>query len=258
MKASQMAEKAKRSGTQSVERVSVILREVAVHNHRGMSSTEVAAHARLSYPTAHRLLQRLVEEGLLDRDPRTKCYVLGRLTYELGLTARQHVDLGAVWRSALRALAQATGESAFLIARSGDDSVCIDRVDGPASSNATTLQAGARRPLGVGAGGIALLALLPAEETASILARNARRFRSHEHVDLAALKNVVRRSRDTGYAVRDGPVSGARALAIAVRSTRDPRQLVALSVSGTLQRLGTRRQMELVNRLRAEAAAVTW
>jgi DNA-binding IclR family transcriptional regulator len=253
-----MEETARRSGTQSVGRVSVILREVAVHNHRGMSSTEVAAHAGLSYPTAHRLLHRLVAEGLLDRDPRTKCYVLGPLTYELGLTARQHVDLRAVWRPALRAIAATTGESAFLISRSFHDSVCIDRVDGRYACGTMTLQAGSRRPLGVGAGGIAILALLPADEAAAILARNARRFRMHEHVDIPALRHAVKRCRDLGYASRDGPVSGARAVAIAVRSSRDPRQIVALSVSGTLHRFGGRRQQELASRLRAAAASMAW
>jgi len=244
-----MAAAKRRTGTQSVQRISAILREVAIHNHRGLSSTEVAEIVDLHYPTAHRLLRCLVNEGFLQKEPKTKCYLLGPMTYELGLTARQHLTVRAAWRPTLVDVAKMTGDSAFLIARSHLDTICLERVNGRFASERVTLAVGDRRPLGVGAASIAILSLLPDDEVASIVRSNTARYRKHEQVSGAELRALVQRAREQGYALRDGPVSGARALSVAYRNPRNAEEITAVSVSGMTRRFTPRRQREIARHL---------
>lgn len=61
------------------------------------------------------------------------------------------------------------GDTAYLVLRSGHEAVCVDLQEGPSPIRAITLQAGSRRPLGVGAGGMALLAALPVMERENVL-----------------------------------------------------------------------------------------
>jgi len=91
----------------------------------------------------------------------------------------------------------------FLIARSGYDSVCIDRREGAFPIKTFTLDVGTRRPLGAGAGGLALLLLLPDEEVDAIIAANAVRIGSYNKLTVPALLKALRRSRELGYALND-------------------------------------------------------
>jgi DNA-binding IclR family transcriptional regulator len=55
-----------RDGTQSIQRVAALLRELALGNRRGMSCAELARRTGIDRTTAHRMLQRLKLEDLLD------------------------------------------------------------------------------------------------------------------------------------------------------------------------------------------------
>lgn len=248
----------KRWGTQSIQRVTQILREVAVHNRRGLSTTEIAEIVHLSYPTAHRLVQALIVESFLQKNQKTKCYVLGHVAYELGLTAQWHCDLHSICKPILRHIADQTGDSVFLMIKSGLDTVCIDRIDGRFATERLILDVGSRRPLGIGAASIAILSLLPVQEVSQIISKNASRVRQHDTIDVSSLRRMIQRARKLGYAVREGPVSGARALSIPIRSHRDGKQLAAISISAIRSRLDARRQRELVTMMREQTRTLPW
>src|SRR5690625_3602768 len=96
-----------------------LLRLVASSQARNLRLIDSADMASLDKSTAHRLLQRLVSERMLVRDPGQRGYRLGPLLYELGLAALPETNLRELSEPALQRLAQETGDMAFLILRSG-------------------------------------------------------------------------------------------------------------------------------------------
>src|SRR3989304_4526478 len=88
---------------------------------------------------------------------------MGQRAFELGLAAAPRFNLPDMFRPSLHRIAEKTGDTVFLTARSGNDSVCIDRKEGSFPIKTFTLEVGARRPLGAGAGGPAALMLLPGQ-----------------------------------------------------------------------------------------------
>ena len=66
--------------------------------------------------------------------------------------------------ASLIALAAESGDSSFVSLRRGSYSVCLQREEGDFPIRTHVLQAGARHPLGVGAGAMAILAALTEAE----------------------------------------------------------------------------------------------
>ena len=166
-------------GTQSVQRAVGVLRCIASMSP-GPRLGQIAEALEIDLGTAHRIVKGLSFEGLIQRRPETRRYELGRVVYEVGLAAAPAFPLRDLCRPVLDRLAQRTGDSIFLLVRSGLDAVCLERVEGGFPVQAHTLNVGARRPLGVGAAGMALLMSLPAAEVESVLIANAERFRAWE------------------------------------------------------------------------------
>src|SRR3546814_16562630 len=81
-----------RSGTQSIERVVALLRELTTCR-KGASSAQLAARTGIDRSTAHRMLQCLAAEDLLAYDAAYRRYSFGRLAYHLGLPAPAPLDL---------------------------------------------------------------------------------------------------------------------------------------------------------------------
>jgi DNA-binding IclR family transcriptional regulator len=147
-------------GTQAVGRAAAILRAVSAAMPRGLGTSAVATQTDLSRPTAHRLLSSLAAEGFLDRDALTGRWVPGPELYLLGAVAAERYDITALARPIVRALAEATAESAFLSARRGDETVCLLREDGAFPIRSHVLYEGIRFPLGVASAGLVILAFL--------------------------------------------------------------------------------------------------
>lgn len=242
-------------GTQSVQRAAILMRTIASHNRAGVRVVDLCEFTGLRRPTVHRLLQCLLRERLVARNTRTRNYHLGPMLYELGLTASPSVKLDALCRPHLSALAEATGDLAFLTLRSGVDGVCIDRQAGAFWVRTHTLHVGSRRPLGIGAGSLAILAALDDRERRATLAANSTRYPHYDGASAAQLARLVTQARRRGFAVHDGPVSGARAIGMPVfDATGLP--IAGVSVSAVRSRMKEERWPELVRRLKACAGAI--
>lgn len=167
-----------------------MLRLVASSRARNLRLVDLAEAASLDKSTAHRLLQRLVRERLLARDTGQRGYRLGPLLHELGLAALPETNLREAAQPALEALAHVTGDMAFLVSRSGYETVCLSRIAGNFAIQTMAQGIGDRHPLGVGASGLAILAALtPAEQkiVISAIAPQLRRYRLTEEVLRARL-----------------------------------------------------------------------
>src|ERR1700744_2207264 len=80
-------------GTQVLRRSAQILRLMALHAKEGIRVVDVTEAMELEPPTAHRLLQGLVQERLAEHEPESRRYFLGPSLYELGLTAAPRFNL---------------------------------------------------------------------------------------------------------------------------------------------------------------------
>ena len=152
------------STSRSVERSLQLVRLLATAGRRGLALTDLARMTDLSHSTVHRLLQQLVSERLASQMDQSRRYALGPLAYELGIAAAPRFDIWQPARALLRAFAEEVGDTVYLVVRSGREAVCLERIEGPSPVRVLTLDTGSRRPLGLGAGGLAILAALPEDE----------------------------------------------------------------------------------------------
>ena len=115
-----------------------------------------------------------------------------------------------------------------------------------------TVTVGARLPLGVGVGGLAILAFLPEHERDEVLKKNAARF-ARRKLTVAELRERLREVRRQGYAFTDsGVVPGTHVIAVPV-FTPSGEPVAALSISATARRLPAARARTLLPMLMAEA-----
>ena len=191
-------------GTQSMGRALAVLREFAMADARGLTIADVCRSIELRRPTAHRIILFLLREEMLMPAAEPKRYRLGPGVFHLGLAAARHFNLRDMCAEALHRLAHNTGDSVFLTERSANHSVVIDRREGSYPIKALPLDIGARRPLGVGAGGLAILQALEADASSEIVRANAHRLRAHSDLDEGSLAGMVLEARARGYALDQG------------------------------------------------------
>lgn len=188
-------------GAQVVERIARVLRAVSQAMPAGAGTTEVASAADLTRPTAHRLLSALATQGFIDRDQATGNWHLGPELFLMGHVAAERYDITEAAREHVQALAEATGESAFLSARRGNETVCLLREDGSFPIRSFVLYEGKRFPLGVASAGLAILAFLPPESIDRYLAENDLTTEYGASHSAEAIRERIAQTRNTGYAV---------------------------------------------------------
>jgi DNA-binding IclR family transcriptional regulator len=241
--------------TGSLRRAMAIMRVLANTGGRGAGLTDIARQARLPHPTAHRLLAQMVEEGMIRRIEGDRRYALGQLTFELGLAAAQHFDVSQVYRPIVTQLARESGDTAYLVVRSGSEAVCIDRRQGASPIRVITLKIGSRRPLGVGAGGLAIIAALPDEELEDVIRAVAPDLDSGWGTSEPELRELVGRIRQDGYTLIHNRVfQGVSALGQPIRDSYG-RPIAAVSVATVNQRLPPSRVGELNEHLQRAVRA---
>jgi DNA-binding IclR family transcriptional regulator len=189
---------------QTLDRAVAILRVLADDHRQGVRLTDVAARTGLSKSTAHRILVALVKPGLAEQDAGSGHFFPGLALLGLGAAAANRHDLAELAAPYLQRLADRTGETVYLSMRRGNDVVCIDRVEGPFPIKILTWKAGDRRPLGVNASGLALLALLPDAESVRIVEANAAQVESYTGNDRAGVLELIERARRNSYAFNEG------------------------------------------------------
>lgn len=245
------------SGTQVVGRIAAVLRELSTAMPDGQGTSDLARATGLARPTTHRLLSSLAEHGFVDRDHRTGRWLLGPELYLMGAVAAERFDITDLARAHVRALAETTGESAFLSARRGGETICLMRQDGSFPIRSFVLYEGKRFPLGVASAGLAILSFLPNDTVEQIIAQKDLVVEYGERHTGAALRESVAHTRRTGYAVNPGLiVEGSWGMGAAVF---DPagEPAWALSLTGIESRFTAERQPELGRLLLEHAHRLT-
>ncbi|MFB9267014.1 IclR family transcriptional regulator [Bradyrhizobium erythrophlei] len=245
------------SGTQTVSRAMRALRLVANRHGKGIRLSDIAETMALPRPTVHRLLKALVDEGLLARENGSRRYVVGTFALELGLVSARALTMHECCRPILQQLAERTGDTSFLFVRSANDSVCVDRVQGTFPIQTPSVPLGARHPLGITAGGLALLAALSDEDAADVVSDIEPRLRAYGDVSADELHRLRRMARQNGYAlIGNRAVPGVTAVGLPVMD-RAGAAIAAVAVASTSERMTAARVALLLSDLRKAADDVS-
>lgn len=240
-----------------VARVGQLLRGVGACEPDGVSTTALARQTGSTRPTVHRLMTALADEGLVDRDQQTGAWHLGPELYLLGTSAAARYDISQHARAVVHHLAQETGESAFLSARRGDETVCLLREDGSFPLRSHVLHEGIRFPLGVASAGLVILAHLASRELDAYLERRDLTDEWGPEHGPDALRERVATTRATGYSTNPGlVVEGSWGMGAAVFD-RTGSPAWALSLTGVDSRFRDDRRAELGRLLLDQAHVLT-
>jgi len=180
----------------------------------GLSLSDLAAHADLPLPTAHRLVGELVDWGALERDDQGR-YSVGLRLWTVAQNGGRRLRDTA--RPHLQDLFSLTGETAHLAVRDGDHALYIDRVYGSTRVPRAS-RVGGRLPLHATAVGKVLLALEDDWVREAYLAHRLEAATPHTHVNPGRLAAELRAVRDEGYATTAEEVrEGSCSIAVPVR-----------------------------------------
>lgn len=241
------------TSVQSVARSAAILRLLAVESIEGWRLSDVATKTGLRKATTHRLLSALVNVGFVYQDPADRRYRLGYEIVRLGLAATRY-DIVDLARPAMIRLARKTEDTVFVSVREGREAICLDRQVGAFPIKTLTLNGGDHRPLGVGAGSLALLAFLPDDEVEEVIQANRPALVKYPKFSPHHLRELVARTRAAGFAFNDGRiVSAMSAVGVPVWDPHG-RLVAALSVAAINERMSPSRIRQIVAALQEEAA----
>jgi DNA-binding IclR family transcriptional regulator len=217
----------------------------------GLGVTEIARRLELSKTTAVRLTRTLLEEKFVAQDAVTRRYRLGPEAYAVGLAAEPSYALQRVAAPVLRSLAMETGDWIFFTVRHGLEAICISRASANKEYPQKALRVGDRHPLGLGTGGLAILAAMPDSQVEATVDANAAVYGAvYKDMSAAIVRKQVMETRARGYSFIPGTLSPGY-WGIAVPLLQDAgNPVAAIVLVSTPARLGDERRAALGDRMK--------
>lgn len=232
-------------GWQSIGRALKVLDIIGAHQ-RPVSLTDVSTEVQLTISTTHRILRGLEARGYVQRDPLSGDYSVGPSILRLASSAMQQTDDGDLALLAfprMQRLRELTKETVGFHVVNGMTWMCIAELP---SHEPLRMVAGVGTlyPLGLGAPGKAMLAHMPREIVARVVA--GKEFQSRSRIGRtlpSVMRSLAAIARD-GYAISDNEViSGASGVALPILDSRgQPRG--ALNITGPEYRWTKAKMME--------------
>jgi IclR family pca regulon transcriptional regulator len=184
--------------------------------YRRMSLSEVAGAAGLARPTARRLLLTLEELGYVRS--RGGTFELTPRVMSLGMAYVSSLGLWDIARPHLEALVARTGESSSMAQLDGSDIVYVARVSVP-KLIALRVDIGTRFPAVQTSQGKVLLAALPPDQVAAVIAQPSRSgLPPYIGRPAGTLRDELAEIRARGWALADEELApGVRSVAVPVR-----------------------------------------
>lgn len=234
-------------GTQSIRRAIQILHAVAAT--KDMRLTQIANEVGLHVATTRRILVALVDMGVLQTSGNHSTYSLGPMVLHLGQVARDQNVIIEPFRPCLEEIAKRSGDTVLLSVRSQNNAVCVLRIEGAFPIRTMIIDVGSIRPLGAGAGSLALLAWLPDQQVERIVTLHASAYPKLS-IQADQVLQLVKQSRKLGYALNDGlMLKGISGLGIPISDTAG-NIVAAISITAISSRLKESRARELVAMVR--------
>lgn len=237
----------------AIEKACRILK--AMTDPRNARLTDIATYCGMEKSTAMRVLDALIREEMVTRDPINKRYTLGPELARIGSCAQERFDWRTIGRASLMRLAGQFEDTAILSVLTGVETVCVDVQVGSYPIQANFQQLGSRRTLGVGSGGIVLLATMTDAEREAALSQIPPRLVNYPDISAEVLDERIRAAQRDGHAMLiDSVVPHMGGAAVAVRD-RNGRPIAALSIAALSERI-TSREKQLAAALKREAEVI--
>ncbi|WP_459616194.1 IclR family transcriptional regulator [Bordetella sp. 2513F-2] len=241
-----------------LQRAFAVLRVLAEARGEPLRLTDIGARTGLAPATAHRVLQALMDEDMVVQPGQSKAYQLSVAWFALAAAAgNHHSSLRAVCRPAMLRLSGMLHDTVFLLVRHGFDAICLDRIDGPYPVRSHTGDIGGRVPLGLGQGGLILLAALPEAEREAVIRFNIPRLHHLGFLDEISLRVQIRQYLEQHYVLSSGPAlyPGTTGLGVPVQDCTG-QTVAALSIAAPSERVSAERLPLIVEALQKEARQI--
>ena len=241
---------------QTIDRAVMVLK-ILGENRQGLRFTDIQKLAGLTKPTIHRLLLSLESHNFVQRDSASRVYRLGRgfdtLSWMSNANGR---DLKQICMPSVLSLAELSGDTVFFVVRDRQDTVCIARESGTYPIRAITVDVGSRRPLGIGAGGLAILSSLTEEERNDAFNSIKERLSDFRMTSVQTILKSVEITKTTGYSFSENQVAkGVSGVAVAIRTSKKT-PIAAIGIAAIDERLRPKRLKQLVELLLKERKAI--
>ena len=245
------------NASRTIKRTAAVLKAVGMIRRApegGARLTDIAESVGLTKSTTHRILNALVQVGLVDQDGDRGAFHLSVGVYALGAAAAHRFQLSDIAHPTLLRLAKQTGDTVYLLIRSGYESFCVERQEGEFPIKTLTLDVGPAGPLGLGAGNIAMLSALPDEEVAIAIEDSLASLSGYPDVSEQVLFDLVKAARKQGYShVEDIFIPGMAGVGVPIMGL-DGLPVAAISVAAITRRVQGDRKTNIAAWLLSEAS----
>lgn len=190
----------------NAERALEILLVLGEVGPEGLVLSQIVQRIGGAKSATHRSLAALLHKGFAEPTGRFGHYRLGPA---IPMIARRQERLEPqiqLIRPGMTEFARRTGFTAYLMVQAGVDAVCAEMVS-RSSRRQFTMGVGARVPMGVAAGSLALMSMLAEDVAARIIEANADRYARHpalRRIGAAVIAEQVAEARVRGYAINMG------------------------------------------------------
>jgi len=245
----------------STERLLQILDALANAPTRGLRLADIMDATGLGKATAHRLVNGLLEQELIEQDCETSRFFVGLKLLKWAGAASKRFSISRLIEPSITRVARSLGDTIYLILRDADHAVCIDALEGTFPIKVLTLRIGDRRPLGIGAGSLAILSALNDSEVERILSQQKKERETYVIGD-ETLRKRLAEARTQGYAYNDihvfpemEDITGMAAVAVAIRRP-DGSPIGAIHMTSVTDRLSEPRRSKVVAALQEEVEGI--
>ncbi len=185
----------------SVSRSIAVLQ--CINRHGSLSLMEIARAVGLPYPTAFRIIQTLIHEGLIECEPARKHYRATQLVQSLSVGYRDHGNLLQRSRPHIVALTQKLSWPLSIVTHVGKCMMVRDSTHAQTSLTFINYAPGFTLPVLESASGHAYLAHIAPDERAGILAGLEAVDKRSQMLQMFKNERLVQRIREDGYATFD-------------------------------------------------------
>lgn len=245
----------------NIVRLMTVLDALSNASASGLRLTDIVAVTGLGKTTAHRVLSGMTTFGLVEQDEESGRFFIGLKMLSWATAARDRFGLARLAGPALNRIARQTQDTIYLIVRVGDEIVCLDAREGSFPIKALTLNVGDRRPLGVGAGSLAILSNLTDAEIDRYFSSNVEALAKHPF-DEVKLRQMIATTREAGYAYNNIHVlpglenlTDMAGIGIPIRKAGGT-PVAALHLTAVTPRFDPPRRENIVSLLRKEALQI--
>lgn len=224
--------------------------------HPEWKASELAELLGLHRSIVYRILKTLARRGFVTQTDRYSPYRLGLKLIELGNVVLRDMELREIADPIMRELVRETGESVTLTVLSGDECVCVGKVNSPHPIRAVT-DIGERFPLHAGATAKTLMAHLDPGRIDEVIAQGLKPATSRTVTDPTQLRMELNEIRQQGWAFSMGELTPDVAAIAAPLRDSNGEVVASISIGFVASRYSEDRLAVLVKAVRRAAEQIS-